>query len=337
MGILVWPRPLLPSQPSRIHGRRRSSPTPAELITAPPTASTRRRRSQNTEGEFYVDERCIDCDTCRWMAPETFQRISEQSAVYKQPSGAEERMRALQALLSCPTASIHTEKPSAEIRQVQESFPLPIDEQSLPGVRFCGYHSEKSFGATSYLVIHPNGNILVDSPRYDKGLARRIRMLGGARYMFLTHKDDVGDHHLWHDEFGLERIIHSADVEAFTADAEMQLHGEGPWSLGVDFDLIHTPGHTKGSVCLLYKPLKVLFTGDHLAASEDMELTMFEQYSKDSGLQLGSIWKLMNSDFLWILPGHGRRVEFRDKEERGAALKAFISAKEIEHGHSARA
>jgi hypothetical protein len=67
-----------------------------------------------------------------------------------------------QALLSCPTASIHTEKPAKDILQVQNMFPLPIDTHLLPGVYHCGYHSEDSFGATSYLITHPDGNILVD-------------------------------------------------------------------------------------------------------------------------------------------------------------------------------
>lgn len=38
------------------------------------------------------------------------------------------------------------------------------------------------------------GNILVDSPRYNPILAKRIEELGGVRHIFLTHKDDVGDH-----------------------------------------------------------------------------------------------------------------------------------------------
>jgi hypothetical protein len=44
-----------------------------------------------------------DCDTCRMMAPETYSRINEQSAVHQQPSDRQGRVRALQALLSCPT------------------------------------------------------------------------------------------------------------------------------------------------------------------------------------------------------------------------------------------
>lgn len=33
---------------------------------------------------------------------------------------------------------------------------------SFKGVYHCGYHSEKAYGATSYHIVHPKGNILVD-------------------------------------------------------------------------------------------------------------------------------------------------------------------------------
>lgn len=51
---------------------------------------------------------------------------------------------------------------------------------------------------------------------------------------------------------------------------EVQLEGEGPWQLpdgSEDIELIHTPGHTDGSVVLLYKPSSTLFSGDHMGVS----------------------------------------------------------------------
>lgn len=262
------------------------------------------------------------------MAPEVFKRVDEKAAVSKQPSCQEERIKALQALLSCPTSSIHTEKPPKEIKEVQETFPLPIDEQNLPGVYHCGYHSEGSYGATAYLIVHSDGNILVDSPRYTKTLVNKIEMLGGVRYMFLTHKDDVADHEKWSKRFRCERILHSGDVGMYTADVERQLYGDGPWSISTDFELIHTPGHTPGSVSLHYKPLKVLFTGDHLAKSYTSELTIFEQYNHQSvSMQLSSVRKFLDLDFKWILPGHGRRVQFSDNQEKNSELEAFLASK----------
>ena len=44
-------------------------------------ASRSRRRTENAPGEFYVDSTCIHCNTCRWMAPEAFDRAGSQSRV----------------------------------------------------------------------------------------------------------------------------------------------------------------------------------------------------------------------------------------------------------------
>ncbi|GAB4850669.1 hypothetical protein Ancab_029980 [Ancistrocladus abbreviatus] len=283
------------------------------------------RRPQNVDGEFYVDHTCINCDTCRWMAPKIFKEVGHMSAVYKQPTSEEERLEALQALLSCPTSSIHTEIPPPDILEVQKTFPIPIDDRRIPGVHHCGYHSEKSYGAASYLIVHDEGNILVDSPRYSERLARNIEKLGGARFMFLTHKDDIADHQKWSKRLNCERILHSEEIEGSTADVERKLEGTGPWSLNKDIELIHTPGHTKGSVCLYYKSLKVLFTGDHLAMGESglSICALCNWFSVP--MQLNSVRILLDLNFEWILPGHGRRAVFKDTAEKNSALEAVLA------------
>eukprot|EP00249_Psilotum_nudum_P006984 c20215_g1_i1 orf=182-1219(+) len=283
-------------------------------------------RPDNVPGEFFVDHTCIDCDTCRWMAPGTFTRVGEMSAVYNQPVCPNERLAALQALLSCPTASIHSKTPSKDIFQAYATFPIPIDEKSAPGIYHCGYHSRKSYGATSYLITKPEGNILVDSPKYTEHLVHRIEDMGGVRYMFLSHMDDVADHNIWKERFHCERIIHREDVRANTSDVEVQLEGTGPWRLGEDIDLIYTPGHTKGCISLLHKPTKALFTGDHLANSQDgTGLSILRNYNCHSvELQIESVQTLVPLDFIWILPGHGRRIMFKDVQEKNAALLELL-------------
>ncbi|KAJ0800110.1 putative metallo-beta-lactamase, ribonuclease Z/Hydroxyacylglutathione hydrolase [Helianthus annuus] len=295
--------------------------------------SKKKRRPENVDGDFFVDHTCIDCDTCRWMAPEIFTRVGDMSAVSKQPTCQDERLKALQALLSCPTSSISTEKPAHDILEVQKTFPIPIDIDRIPGVYHCGYHSDKSYGAASYLLVHPEGNILIDSPRYTERLASNIEKMGGARYMFLTHRDDVADHEKWSKRLNCERVLHSTEVNVSTSNVEMKLNGCGPWSLSDDVQLIHTPGHTEGSVCLFYKPLKVLFTGDHLAlAMDESNLAISEIYNFYSvPIQLDSVAMLLELEFEWILPGHGRRVAFKDIEEKNASLKAFLTAKQHIH------
>ncbi|KAH7842248.1 hypothetical protein Vadar_003190 [Vaccinium darrowii] len=337
---LFFPRPPAAAAAKKTSGARASSSSSQKIeeeeeeesfigqtYSATNSSANRRRwrRPQNVDGDFFVDHTCIDCDTCRWMAPQIFTRVGDMSAVYKQPSSKEERLKALQALLSCPTSSIRTEQPAQDILEVQKTFPIQINEQRIPGVYHCGYHSEKSYGAASYLIIHPEGNILVDSPRYTERLASNIETLGGVRYMFLTHKDDVADHEKWSKRFRCDRILHSKEVEFSTADVEIKLEGNGPWDLGRDIELVYTPGHSEGSVCLFYKPLKTLFTGDHLMMNET-RLSIGERYNWFSvPMQLKSVSILVELDFEWILPGHGRRAEFKDYKEKNSVLEAFLA------------
>jgi formate hydrogenlyase subunit 6/NADH:ubiquinone oxidoreductase subunit I len=48
-------------------------------------APFKKPRAQNSAGNLFVDESCIDCDVCRWMCPSVFSRIGVKSAVYFQP------------------------------------------------------------------------------------------------------------------------------------------------------------------------------------------------------------------------------------------------------------
>src|SRR5262249_49559533 len=128
--------------------------------------------------------------------------------------------------------------------------------------------AESSFGASSYLIRRPDGNVLVDSPRAAGPLMNRLAQLGGIRWMFLTHRDDVADHCAFARRFGCERILHADEVSSRTADVERPIEGSTPVRLADDLVVIPVPGHTKGSAALLYRD-EFLFTGDHLWGSEE--------------------------------------------------------------------
>ncbi|MBD2001181.1 MBL fold metallo-hydrolase [Oculatella sp. FACHB-28] len=267
-------------------------------------AQLSQRRPQNVSGDFYVDRSCIDCDTCRWMAPEVFHEAGDQSAVHHQPVNDDERLRAMQALLACPTASIGTVEKPTDIKQAQASFPILVEGP----VYHCGYHAESSFGAASYLIQRPEGNVLVDSPRFAPPLVKRLEQLGGVRYLYLTHRDDVADHQKFHDHFGCDRILHKDEISRGTQSVEIQLSGTEPTPLTDDLLIIPVPGHTKGHTVLLYDN-KFLFTGDHLAWSNELNhLYAFRRACWYSWTELvQSMEKLANYSFEWVLPGHGRR------------------------------
>ena len=93
--------------------------------------------------------------------------------------------------------------------------------------------------------------------------------MGGIRYLYLTHRDDIADHQKFQEHFGCDRILHTDDISAGTKDVEIQLTGLEPFQLTPDLLIIPVPGHSKGHTVLLYK--KFLFTGDHLAWSEQLK------------------------------------------------------------------
>jgi glyoxylase-like metal-dependent hydrolase (beta-lactamase superfamily II)/ferredoxin len=264
------------------------------------------RRPENVTGDLFVDDTCIDCDTCRWMAPDIFNRAGDQSAVFHQPVSEDERLRAMQALLSCPTHSIATVEKPRDIQQAQRSLPIPITDS----VFHCGYHSEDSYGAASYFIQRPEGNVLVDSPRFAPPLVKRLEELGGVKYMYLTHRDDVADHAKFQQHFGCDRILHADDITTDTRDVERPIRGNEPFKLADDLEIIPVPGHSRGHTVLLYDN-RVLFTGDHLAWSVRLnQLYAFRAYCWYSWpLQIQSMKRLLDYSFEWVLPGHGRRFQ----------------------------
>src|SRR2546423_959185 len=48
---------------------------------------------ENAPGAFFVDSTCIDCDTCRQLAPAVFGEAADYAFVRRQPTSAEDRRR----------------------------------------------------------------------------------------------------------------------------------------------------------------------------------------------------------------------------------------------------
>jgi glyoxylase-like metal-dependent hydrolase (beta-lactamase superfamily II) len=168
--------------------------------------------------------------------------------------------------------------------------------------------AKTSFGAASYFIQRPDGNILIDSPSSTSCLVDRLDELGGVKYLYLTHRDDVADHQQFHDRFKCDRILHSDDITQGTKDVEIKLVGAENFELAPDISIVPVPGHSKGHTVLLYRN-KFLFTGDHLAESPYFDgLYAFRNFCWYSWQeQIVSMAKLARYDFEWVLPGHGRR------------------------------
>ncbi len=277
------------------------------------------RLAENVDGDFFVDTSCIDCDLCRQLAPHSFARSDRaaQSFVAHQPDSDADRHRALMALVTCPTSSIGTTR-KLDSRAAARAFPELVGD----GVYFCGYASADSYGAASWLIARPDGNVLVDSPRAASTLLDRVAELGGVRWMFLTHRDDVADHEAWHARFGCERIAHRADAPRGTERVI-----DGITELASDLRVIPVPGHTRGS-CVLIDRARNAFTGDHVWAND-----------AGDGLEAGrdvcwyswpeqrrSMIALAEHAFVEVFPGHGRRFRATDSAAMQRELRRLGAA-----------
>lgn len=274
------------------------------------------RHPGNVAGPWYVDSRCIDCGTCRELAPELFGDARFQSVVVGQPRDPDGEHQAWLAAEACPTSSIgrtpRTARPSG-------LYPWRIDGP----VHDLGYTSEDSFGATSYLVLRPGGNVMVDAPRFTRLLTGPLDELGGIAHVLLTHRDDVADAARWADRYGARTWIHEADRSAAPQATDI-LRGEDVTVVAPGVRAVPVPGHTRGSVVYAVDD-RWLFTGDSLAWSHHrQDLTAFRDacwYSWSE--QARSLERLARTvTFSWILPGHGARAHLEpdDAHDRLLAL-----------------
>jgi glyoxylase-like metal-dependent hydrolase (beta-lactamase superfamily II)/ferredoxin len=285
-------------------------------------ANRARAYADNQPGGFFVDDTCIDCDTCRQVAPLTFAEVDGHSYVHAQPGDEAGARAAARAALCCPTGSIGGDRPDL-VKLAQDDLPEPVAE----GIWYCGWTSRDSFGASSWLARSAAGLWMIDAPRWSPRLAERIAGLGGLAGILLTHRDDVADAARYAERFRAPRLIHARDADA-VPDAERIIEGDDPLALGSDLTVVPLPGHTMGSQGLLLGE-RALFSGDHVwwsrrrrALNASREVC-WHSWSE----QTASMRRLLGLRFDWLLPGHGERAHLPGGRMR-AELQALVARME---------
>ena len=138
------------------------------------------------------------------------------------------------------------------------------------------------------------------------GVAELKNKLGGK---ILIHRDDVEG--LFNQDVSLSDYIGAPKIEL---EADSRVDDKDLIHIGnIEFKVIHTPGHTKGSSSLYVSSHKMLFSGD----------TLFRGTWGRTDLPTGSLEDIMNSicNKLMILPedtiiypGHGRTSMIHEEE-----------------------
>ena len=117
----------------------------------------------------------------------------------------------------------------------------------------------------AYFLERPSGNILFYNTG-DEGDLRHISERGGLAYQLLTHRDEASPSQARiRKRFGCKLGCSAIEAPFVSVHGEADLlFDAGDDRIG-DIDIIHTPGHTNGSICFFYRSphgKSYLFSGD---------------------------------------------------------------------------
>lgn len=91
--------------------------------------------------------------------------------------------------------------------------------------------------------------------------------------------------------------------------------------LSMQFEIIHTPGHTLGSICIYEKNTSSLFTGDTIFCDCYGRCDL---YSGDFSDMVSSLRKLFNRfEDVMIYPGHDKEVKIDSAKRKIRLLVAL--------------
>lgn len=273
--------------------------------------------------DWYVDDRCTNCDVARQLAPELIGEVDGRSKILRQPRSEAESDTLYAAAYACPTRSIrHLPVP---LDSARDPFPMRLDD----GVYLCGHNSERIAGANAYLLLRPAGTLMIDTPRWSKPLAARYEALGSVTDILLTHRDHAAHGRRYADRFGAHLWIHEGDLSA-APDADRILRGTDPIEVAEGVIAHPLPGHTEGSV-LYVADKRHCFSGDSIYWSRTTgDVEVFESVTWYSITELAtslarSVGRL---HFEWLLPGHGdrKRLPAEEMVNRLRALTTRVQA-----------
>lgn len=152
-----------------------------------------------------------------------------------------------------------------------------------------------------YLIysVSSKAGFLIDPGFFDKRISRSIEK-NGIKIKYIINTHGHFDHTSGNRAFGYSVLLHKKDGGKLN-DGDIIKDGD------ISLEVIHTPGHTPGSICLkLISPAgrNILFTGDTLFR-ECVGRTDLGGVSEKSLLDSIKL-RLMNLDDDYeVLPGHG--------------------------------
>ena len=138
-------------------------------------------------------------------------------------------------------------------------------------------HSMGTLNTHAYFLRRPDGNVLFYNTGNDGDLDQMAE-LGGIRFQLLSHRDESGPSlNRIKDRFGSRLCCSALEAAIIGNDAQVDVTFQAEDHHLGDIDIIHTPGHTEGSICFFYKSpygKSYLFTGDTIFQSNGKWATL---------------------------------------------------------------
>jgi len=198
----------------------------------------------------------------------------------------------------------------------------------------------------SYLLAIGSEAVVIDPgfPRESVELAEYILEKGyKVKYIIATHGhfDHVLGVKSFRDRLGYKPqfLIHINDVELLAKAGrslekyfnifiepekpDKLLFGGESFLVGrVKIEILHTPGHTRGSICIYLEEKGVLFTGDTLFRGTIGRLDLPESSIELFSRSIKKIFGLPPSTRIY--PGHGDESTLENELEKNQYVKSFI-------------
>jgi len=155
-----------------------------------------------------------------------------------------------------------------------------------------------------YILISDNEAIVIDPGANLKEILKEIE---GKKllYIILTHYH--WDHTLaapkLKEKTGAKILVHKGEKDFIKFEVDQFLDGGEEIRIGKEFlKIIHTPGHSKGSICILGE--NFIFTGDTLFHDGFGRFDLPGGSEKDLKESLKKLEKMIKKDMM-VYPGHG--------------------------------
>ena len=170
-----------------------------------------------------------------------------------------------------------------------------------------------------YLVASREGAIIDSAYGDDVVTSNLLKYLDTVpqlqlSYLIITHAhpDHISGAAGIKRKTGVKIVLHAAERTDIPIDKVVE-DGEIISLGGINLEVVHTPGHNPGHICLYIRQAKIMFTGDHVLSST----TALQPPWGDMAQYIDSLRKLLDYDIDLMLPSHGppitephQRVEY---------------------------